>query len=77
MPTATPADLRLVVAYIASGSTKCAAHELGMTHEAYRRRLSRLYRRQGVCNMASLIHGIGSGASQMAGLAAGDLALTL
>lgn len=67
MPQATPADVRLVIAYIATGRTKLAAHELRMSHDAYRKRLSRLYRRQGVHRMSALIHAIGPDTSQMAG----------
>lgn len=68
MPTATPAELRILGAYVAYGSTKLAAHSLGMSHEAYRARLKRLYRRHGVRNMGELWAALGSEASQTAGL---------
>jgi len=59
MPQATPADVRLVVAYLATGSTKGAAYSLGITHVAYRARLNRLYRRNGVHNMTTLVFVMG------------------
>jgi hypothetical protein len=68
MPRATSADLRLVAAYVATGRTKIAAYELGMHHDAYRQRLSRLYRRQGVHSMAALLLRIDPDMSQTAGL---------
>jgi hypothetical protein len=64
--TPTASDLRLVGAYLATGSTKEAARDLGMTDAAYRHRLCRLYRRAGVRNMAALLHALDGDAAQMA-----------
>lgn len=55
VPPATESELRLVAVYLATGSTKGAAARLGITDEAYRWRLGRVYRRHGVCNMAQLV----------------------
>jgi hypothetical protein len=56
MPTATPADLRIVEAYIVCGSGKAAAASLGIRPDTYRHRLSRIYVRFAVTNMGQLVH---------------------
>ena len=56
MPTATPAQIVLVSAYIVTGSTKCAAACLGMSHSAYRHRLARVYARFDVTTMGQLVY---------------------
>lgn len=59
MPRATDADLRIVAAYLATGSCKCAARRMAITEDAYRGRLSRLYRRFGVAGFGQLIYVLG------------------
>ena len=56
MPVATPAERRFVIAYFVAGcSQKVAAYELGMSYVAYRKRVSRIYRRHGVTNIWALV----------------------
>lgn len=55
MTQATERDIRLVAAYLATGSTKEAAASLGLRDETYRHRLGRVYRKHGVRNMVELV----------------------
>lgn len=56
MPTATPAQIALVEAYVRCGSAKAAAECLGVRPDTYRQRLSRVYARFQVTNMGQLVY---------------------
>jgi hypothetical protein len=77
MPQATPADVRLIGSYLATGSAKRGAHALGMSEAAYRGRLHRLFRRFGVHNMAALLSAIDPDVNRTAGWYADDVAPNL
>jgi DNA-binding NarL/FixJ family response regulator len=54
MPTATPAERRMVAVYRTAGSWKCAAAVLGMSEGNLRAKASRAFRRHGVRNITEL-----------------------
>lgn len=56
MPTATPAELRIVVVYLVNGSVKAASVEYHISDRAFRQRLDRIYRKYGVSNRAQLVY---------------------
>ncbi len=56
MPTATQAEVRIVVLYLTCGSVKVAADEFGITDRAFRERLARIYRKYRVTNRAQLVY---------------------
>ena len=64
MPTATPADLRIVeerdrayvAAYVAERCTKRAAEVLGLDHATYLGRLRRIRRRHGADSLVQLVY---------------------
>lgn len=56
MARPTERDVRLVSAYLRTGSTKGAACELGIRDDTYRHRLRRVYLRHGVGSMAQLVY---------------------
>ena len=55
MPPTRPTDAMLVVAWIAAGTQKEAAHDLGLTLPAYRSRVRRLYRAYAVHSIYALL----------------------
>ena len=55
MVRATDREIVIVAAYLSTGSCKGAADDLGIRPETFRHRLSRIYLRHGVSNMAQLV----------------------
>lgn len=55
MPRPTEREIRLVSAYLVTGSCKGAACELDISPETYRHRLGRVYQRHNVTGMAQLV----------------------
>lgn len=55
MARPTEREIRVVVAYLEAGTCKAAADDLGIRPETFRHRLSRIYVRHGVSNMAQLV----------------------
>jgi DNA-binding NarL/FixJ family response regulator len=57
---ATRRQVEVLRAYIATGSIKLAAHELGITESTARQHLSGLYRRVGCENAAQAAYRLGA-----------------
>ena len=51
----TDREIVIVAAYLSAGSCKGAAENLGIRPETFRHRLSRIYVRHGVSNIAQLV----------------------
>ena len=63
---ATPHQRQALEAYVATGSIKAAASQLGIKEQAARHRLQALYRRTGLRNVAEAAYWLGWEKSRVA-----------